>query len=242
MTEPAPLPVALPSGRKIAVGSAVAIAVASAALVFFILPAELGVDPTGFGKATGLIGLAGTGDEEENIYLKRGQARTNTLFPLTADAAPDEATLQKTLAEKGVTLPAGGKIRSDRFEFELLPYEGIELKYDLAQGAPMIFAWKASAPVYLDMHSHPFKGGTDLTESFVIGDLPSQTGVYIAPFTGIHGWYWQNRTLDNVTLTLDTTGLMTASRIFNQAGEHPRPLADEPAGTSDEPAPPSPQT
>jgi hypothetical protein len=240
MTEPAIPPVALPSGRKIAIGSAVAIAVASAALVFFVLPAELGVDPTGFGKATGLTGLAGTGGEQENIYLKRGQARTNTLFPLAATAVPDEATLRKTLADKGIALPADGKVRSDRFEFELLPYEGIELKYDLVQGAPVIFAWKASVPVYLDMHSHPFKGGTDLTESFVIGDLPSQTGVYVAPFTGIHGWYWQNRTLDNVTLTLDATGLMTASRIFNQAGEHPRPLSDEPAGTSDERAAPAP--
>ena len=102
----------------------------------------------------------------------------------------------------------------------------------------MIFAWKASAPVHVDMHSHPFEGGEELTESFVIEDtLPSQTAVYVAPFDGIHGWYWQNRTLDEVTLTLDAAGQITGSRTFSPAGEQPRPLADEAAANSDE-APP----
>jgi hypothetical protein len=215
------------SRRKVAIGAAVAVAIAAAGAVFFVLSSEFGIDPTGFGKAAGLTGLAPTSGEQENIYLKRGQARTNVLFPLDASAAPDETALRRTLAEKGIALSSATPIRSDRFEIELPPYEGIELKYDLAKGAPMIFTWKASAPVYLDMHSHPFDGGTALTESFVIDQLPSQTAVYVAPFSGIHGWYWQNRTLKNVTLTLDATGQFTASRIFDQAGEHPRPLSGE---------------
>jgi hypothetical protein len=222
-------PIALPTRRQAGIGAAVAAGVASAAAVFFVLPAEFGIDPTGFGEATGLTGLARTSGEEENIYLKRGQARTNVLFPLDASARPDEAVLRGTLADNGISVPAGTAVRTDRFTFELLPYEGIELKYDLAEGAPMIFAWKASAPVYLDMHSHPFDGGTALTESYVIDQLPAQTAVYVAPFSGIHGWYWQNRTLENVTLTLDASGQFTGSRIFNAAGEHPRPLSDEPA-------------
>lgn len=228
-------PPARPSRRGLLIGSAVALVAAGAVAVLFVLPAEYGIDPTGAGKALGLVEMA----KPENIYLKRGQARKNTLFPLEASARPDEATLRATLSARGIAWPAAGTVRTDRFEFELLPYEGIELKYDLAQGAPMIFAWKASTPVHLDMHSHPFKGGTDLTESFVISELPAQTGVYVAPFTGIHGWYWQNRTLDNVTLTLDATGLMTGSRIFNEAGEHPRPLSDEPAAASGGTPPPA---
>lgn len=225
MTDTVPPPPVPPSRKKLAIGLAAALGVAAVALVVFVLPAEYGIDPTGAGAALGLTELAQKG--EENIYLKRGQARTDTLFPLDAAAKPDEATLRQTLAAHDVAWPAGARVRTDRFEFELLPYEGIELKYDLAQGAPMIFAWKASAPIHLDMHSHPFAGGTDLTESFVIDQLPGQTGVYVAPFTGIHGWYWQNRTLNNVTLTLDTLGAFTASRTFDAAGEHSRPLADE---------------
>jgi hypothetical protein len=68
-----------------------------------------------------------------------------------------------------------------------------------------------------------------MTESFAIDQMPSQTAVYVAPFNGIHGWYWQNRTLNNVTLTLDAAGHFTASRVFSQGGENPRPLGDEQA-------------
>jgi hypothetical protein len=102
----------------------------------------------------------------------------------------------------------------------------------------MIFAWRTAAPVNFDMHAHPSQGGVDLTESYVITDAPSQTAVYVAPFTGIHGWYWQNRTLENVKLTLDATGAFTASKTFDAAGEHDRPLSPPPANEATEAVPP----
>ena len=226
MTDTAPPAPSAPSRKKLLIGSAAALGIAAVALVVFVLPAEYGIDPTGAGRALGLTELAG--GEEENIYLERGRARTNVLFPLERAATPDEATLRTTLAGADIAVRPGAAFRTDRFEFQLLPYEAIELKYDLAEGAPMIFSWRASAPVHLDMHSHPFEGGEELTESFVIDDaIPAQTAVYVPPFSGIHGWYWQNRTLDPVTLTLNATGQFTGSRIFDAAGEHPRPLADE---------------
>jgi len=230
-TAPAP-----PTRKKLLLGTGAALVVAAVGLVVFVLPAEYGIDPTGAGKALGLTRLA-EGGGKENIYLKRGQARTNVLFPLEAAAQPDEATLRKLLADKSVGLPAEAKVQSDRFQIELLPYEGIELKYVLDQGAPMVFSWRATAPVNVDMHSHPFAGGTEATESFVIADLAAQTAVYVAPFNGIHGWYWQNRTMQPVTLTLDATGAMSGSKIFDPAGEHDRPLA--PPAAAGEPAPTS---
>ncbi|MEO6388388.1 MAG: hypothetical protein ABIT16_01360 [Croceibacterium sp.] len=228
-----PLPqVALPSRKQVAVGAVVAVAITGIALVFFVLPAERGIDLTGFGEATGLTGLAQSG-AAENIYLKRGQARTNVLFPLASPIAAEalEADLRSGLETNGQRLLPGVPIRTDHFTWDLLPYEGIELKYTLAQGAPMIFAWSAPKVLNIDMHSHPFDGGDKLTESFVIAPMQQQSAIYVAPFAGIHGWYWQNRSLDNVMLTLDAAGQFTASQIFNQAGPHPRPLTDEqPAG------------
>jgi hypothetical protein len=221
-------PVALPSGRQVAVGSAVAIVVAAVAMVFFILPAELGIDLTGFGKKTGLTGLAQTGSNT-NIYLERGLKRKNVLFPLDA-AKPDEATLRATLAANGIAVPADAKFVSDHWEYELLPYASIEMKYSLAQGQPMIFSWRAPVPVHYDMHSVPDAGGNPATESFAISDASSQTAVYVAPFTGIHGWFWQNQTLEPVTVSIDATGAFAGAVIFDQAGEHPRELT---AGAKD---------
>lgn len=234
MTDTAPPLPPAPSRKKLLVGSAAALAVAGVALVVFVLPAEYGIDPTGAGAALGLTKLAG---EEENIYLKRGQARTNVLFPI--EAAPEQGgtAARELFAEKGVAFPADAALNSDRFTVELLPYEGIELKYVLDEGAPMSFSWQATAPVNFDMHAHPFEGGEELTESYVIADARTQSAVYVAPFTGIHGWYWQNRTLENVTLTLDATGAFTASKIFNQAGEQDRPLAPPASQAPDEASP-----
>jgi len=239
MTDPnAPLPPA-PSRKKLLIGSVTALAVAGIAVVGFVLPAEYGIDPLGIGKALGLTQLSG-GGAKENIYLKRGQARTNVLFPLDAAATLDEETLRKLLADKGVAFPAEAKAQSDRFQIELLPYEGIELKYVLDQGAPMVFSWHATAPVNVDMHSHPFDGGTEATESFVIDDFRTQTAAYVAPFNGIHGWYWQNRTMEPITLTLDATGAMTGSKIFDPAGEHDRPLSPPTATTEPAASAPAP--
>ena len=223
--------VALPSGRQVAIGSAVAIVVAAVAMVFFILPAELGMDLTGFGEKTGLTGLARSG-AGVNIYLERGLKRKNVLFPLDAWAKPDEATLRATLAAKGIAVPGDAQFVSDHWEYELLPYDSIEMKYKLAQGQPMIFSWHAPVPMHYDMHSVPDAGGNDATESFAISDAPSQTAVYVAPFTGIHGWFWQNQTLNNVTVTIDATGAFAGAVIFDQAGEHPRELSPAPPGGS----------
>jgi hypothetical protein len=222
-------PVSLPSGRQVAVGSALAVVVAALAIVFFVLPAELGIDLTGFGEKTGLTGLARSGTST-NFYLERGLKRKNVLFPLGSAATPDEATLRATLSARGIAIPPNAKFAADHWEYELLPYDSIEMKYRLAQGEPMIFAWHAPVPLHVDMHSVPDRGGNPATESFVITDTPSQTAVYVAPFTGIHGWFWQNQTLNPVTVTIDATGAYSGAVIFDQSGEHPRELSGKGLG------------
>jgi hypothetical protein len=158
-------PVTLPTRRQFAIGALAGAAIATVALVFFILPAELGIDPTGFGEKTGLTGLAQDASGM-NIYLQRGMKRKNVLFPLPASAHADEATLRAAIAGKGVAMPR--ELKSDHWSYELQPYESIEMKYRMAQGAPMVFAWHASAPVHYDEHSVPDQGGNPATESFVI--------------------------------------------------------------------------
>ncbi len=75
------------------------------------------------------------------------------------------------------------------------------------------------------MHAHPFQGGTALTESYGVGTAPQMQGRYVAAFTGIHGWYWQNRSMAPVKLTLDASGAITESTVFDSTGEHKRPLS-----------------
>ena len=188
-------------GRKPLIGGLVALLLVAAIMLVFVLPAEFGKDPTGLGRALGVTVLS---EEPLSEEFERGKKRVGVLaeLPGGAVANPD-----------------------DRYTIELGPFESTEFKYTLNEGDQMRFAWDATGPVGFDMHSHPFDGGVELTESYAIDKAASQSGVYTAQFSGIHGWYWQNRSTDNVTLTLDAAGPMSASTLFGQFGERPRELA-----------------
>lgn len=193
-------------------------AVAAAALVVVVvLPAGFSIDPTGLGSATGLLKERPIGERE----LELGMERMETEEVLTLMDEPLE--------------PLPG-IR-DVWEYELEPFESLELKYTMAEDEPMVFRWEATAPVNYDMHSHPFEGGVEMTESYSIDEAQVMQGRYIAPFTGIHGWYWDNRSVDPVTVRLEASGGMTHSTIFGGGGQTERPLegvGDEPLISADQ--------
>jgi hypothetical protein len=141
----------------------------------------------------------------------------------------NNAELARGARRKGVLMlsdqaPAAEPGNRDQWEVELGAYESIELKYTIPEGERMTFSWQSSQPLHYDMHAHPFAGGVDLTESYGVADAATLRGRYVAPFTGIHGWYWQNRTLQPVKLTLAASGGFSTSTIFDSAGEHDRPV------------------
>ena len=191
-----------PSRRTLLIGGAIAIVAAVGIAIAFVLPAEFGIDPTGLGRLTGLISISNPATSPE---LERGSKRKGVLTLL--DLAP--------AAEAG---------NRDRWEFELGAYDSIEFKYTVSEGARMAFTWRSSQPLHYDMHAHPFEGGVALTESYGVGDAAIMHGRYVAPFNGIHGWYWQNRSLKPVKLTLEAKGGFSTSTIIDSAGEHARPI------------------
>ena len=189
------------TGTKLAILGGVAVA---AIAVLFVLPAETGWDPTGVGEATGLTKIA----DPDNPELERGQARM---------AQQDVLTLSDT-----APTPQDGV--HDEWTYELGPYESVEFKYTIPEGEPVTFRWEATGPVNYDMHAHPFDGGEELTESYGIDQAESMQGTYNPAFTGIHGWFFENRSLDTVTLTLVADGGMTTSTIFGPTGATDRAL------------------
>src|SRR3954468_19126542 len=60
MTQPtSPYQAQPPSARRLWLATTLALAAAALALVFLVLPAEYGIDATGFGRATGLAAMHG---------------------------------------------------------------------------------------------------------------------------------------------------------------------------------------
>jgi hypothetical protein len=189
--------------NKTALTLAAMVLAAGALAVFVILPAERGYDPTGVGKALGLTEIA----DPVGPALERGMARM---------AQQDVLVLAQT------DLPPAQGV-ADGWQIELGPFESVEFKYTMPEGAPMTFAWQATGPLAYDMHAHPFDGGEELTESYSVGDAQAMRGSYTPAFTGIHGWFWENRSMGTVTLTLAANGQMSTSTIFqgDSVGERP---------------------
>lgn len=104
--------------------------------------------------------------------------------------------------------------RQEQRVFELAPFESVEYKYRLEAGAGLIFSWQASAEVVFDFHAEPDGAEAGYAESFEQGRDLARHGSYSAPFSGIHGWFWENRGAELVTVTLSTAAFTEAAKEF----------------------------
>ena len=114
--------------------------------------------------------------------------------------------------------------RSDYVEFELESFQSVEYKYTMDLDAPMVFTWVADREVYFDMHAEPAGLGEEYAESFEQGNGVSRTGSFHAPFAGIHGWFWENRSGRTVTVRLYAAGFFLDSTVFRDGGDYSRAI------------------
>jgi hypothetical protein len=182
-------------GRALARASALALAVAAAALVTVVLPAEYGIDPLGTGTAIGLTALAGTTVEE---------------------AVPPPAGDRVAPVQHGPFALYPAEYKVDAREFVLGPYEYVEYKYHLEQGGTMLFSWRADGDVIHDFHGDP-EGQASSTSAVSFDKQPRRQadGHFVAPFAGIHGWYWENPGGETVRVRVTAAGFFTEAHEFH---------------------------
>ena len=107
---------------------------------------------------------------------------------------------------------------ADEIRFTLPPGDFVEYKYRMDKTSPMLYEWRASADVEYDFHTEPENEDTTDAISFDFGAATTRTGSYVAPFDGMHGWYWKNPTANPVTLTLTSTGFYREPTQYNSDG------------------------
>ncbi len=197
-----------PSLQRLARTTGVALVVALAILVAFVLPAEYAIDPLGTGRWLGLTDIA--------------SPPVNPVEEMRPAGAPLKPIAKGAIGE----YPADFKL--DVYDVTLQPYEYVEYKYHLEQGATLLYSWKASAPLLQDLHGEREGGATDsgpAEESFDKQDRQEATGSLTAPFAGIHGWYWENPSGTPITIRLTSSGFYgSAVEIRSDRSRNPRPL------------------
>lgn len=181
--------------RALIKATTIALAVASLLLVTVVLPAEYGIDPLGTAGPLGLSALSVPAAPEEPVPPPRG-------------------TKVVPVREGPFALyPAGFKV--DSRELVLGPYEYVEFKYHLEQGASMLFSWRASGDVMHDFHGdRDGQSSATAAQSYDARPRQEADGSFEAPFAGIHGWFWENPGGETITIRLTTAGFYSSAHQF----------------------------
>lgn len=121
-------------------------------------------------------------------------------------------------AGTGPIVPQDGAFHTETVEFVLGSYQFVEYKYRLESGASLQYRWEATKEVAYDFHSEPDGAPEGYAESFDKQSATRAAGTYTAPFSGIHGWFWENGGGGEVTIKLTTAGFYSAAITFQENG------------------------
>jgi hypothetical protein len=206
-----PLPTVneLPSTRKLVRSTVIALLTAAALLVTVVMPSEYAVDPTGVGRALGLTQMG-----ELKIILAQealaDAAPPQAVAPAPAPApAPASQVAQvQPIAKPVAQLTPTPALKTNQMSVTLKPGEGTEIKLEVLKDKTVSYEWTAvGGPVNYDTHGEPYNGEKGYFHSYNKGkQVKSDKGEFTAIFDGTHGWFWRNRSNNNVTIALKTTG------------------------------------
>jgi len=168
-----------------------------------ILPAEFGRDPLGIGRLTGISELW---RPAEIRYVADGVAAPSHDYP--------------------------GTFRSDTIMIPIADFESgkayeLEYKVRMRRGATLIYSWAVSGAAipedfYSEFHGHTVEAGKTMTVAdYRKANGLAAHGALVAPFDGVHGWYFQNSAAGPVVVRLRLSGyydLIPPGEVGNEAG------------------------
>ena len=181
--------------ERIAVVSGAALLAAGLILVAAVLPAEFAIDPFGIGR---VLGLTAIGDVQKNL-------------------ASFEAARETGAAGAAIVVPQERAYQNETREFTLAARDSFEYKYRLDKGEALLYSWRASGPVNYEFHAEPDGAPRGYAETYEKKNATgTASGTLTAPFSGIHGWYWENTSGKDVTITVSAAGFYNMAHEFRK--------------------------
>jgi hypothetical protein len=92
-------------------------------------------------------------------------------------------------------------------EITIPPGKGLEHKFHVIEGQKMEYTWASDGGrLYFDFHGEPAGGKDGYFESFKKDTSRVSEGSIVPPFTGTIGWYWKNKGVDDIVVTVRARG------------------------------------
>jgi hypothetical protein len=192
------------AGRMLAITGG---ALVAASLIVFgaILPAEFNWDPLGLGRVTG---------------LNRLWAPREVVFDTSTAGVPLAREYPEGFRTDAIEIPlrAGGdSTRGDELEYK------VRMKKD----ATFVYEWSVSDvpkpdEFYFDFHGHTLTAAKEMTvATYKQATGTNANGALTAPFDGVHGWFFQNQSVNPVVVRVKISGfyeLIAPGDTGNEAG------------------------
>lgn len=182
----------LPTTKQLITSTLAAITVAAALLVSCVLPAEYGIDPTGLGK---ILGLTKMGEIKTQLAT---EAETGNIVEAKDIDTPKPA--QITELESATV-----KMTTESMTLALAPGAAAEIKVQLKKGEMVSYSWNVNTG-HVNFDNHGDGDSTNYHNYSKGKAATSDEGKITAAFDGSHGWYWRNRSSENVTINLSVSG------------------------------------
>lgn len=108
------------------------------------------------------------------------------------------------------------EFRSDVIEIPLFALSDLEYKLDMKQGGAISYQWQVqnmSDPESLlaEFHGHTIRTSDAPGDVmfYKVGRYANSEGYMVAPFDGIHGWYFSNESNEDINIVLTVSGFYT---------------------------------
>jgi hypothetical protein len=185
----------------------ISILIGGIVLVTAILPAEYNIDPLGAGEFFGFSKLYAQPNAEEfeiqnvplnfkKLTIEESGSGPDVPIPVEVNSPPPaEQYVIREDSDITVVVPAG---------------KGIEYKFKMLKYGSTKYEWSTDGSIlYSDMHGEVLLENPpeeEFFESYAEAYSNNMTGTLIAPFKGIHGWYFRNKNKEDVTVNIKLKG------------------------------------
>jgi hypothetical protein len=193
----------MPGRGGLLLRTAAAAVVATFIVFCVVLPAEYRKDPTGFGRLTGLLELSTPHVVKQEVVKQEAPA----VGAESGAAAASNSSAPSAQNTWSFSTP----FKTDTIQIPIGPDGEVEYKFTMKAGEAFVYSWQSdSGNVYYDFHGEP-AGNPKASQTYKKDEeLRSANGAFVAPFDGIHGWYWLNLEGHPIKITLKISGFYEA--------------------------------
>ena len=198
--------------NKIFKATLIAVLIGGLLLVVAVLPAEYGIDPTGAGKVLGFSRLYVPENNEIKststisatslrplIKLEKAGSGPTVKRPAAADNPAPEEQLATREDERKVIVPAGKGIE---FKIHMLKYGTLKYEWTTANNEILYFDFHGEVQQEKEVQEVYF-------ESYTISNSNNVVGTFLAPYTGKHGWFFRNKSNEDIVVNFRFKGQYT---------------------------------